>query len=311
MEALWPLALWLGISTVYLVDALILVIMLGPYARPAVRQLGLAAPLLFTFLTLLFTPWGSWAAAFLLAALALHLTAHLAGVRRVANGLVEAPPEMVQRVGELAGRFGAPEPDLVLLDPADRIDPGVMGLRRQALILPRAALALPAAEFEAIIAHELAHVAARDPLKLWLIGFARTLMGWHPAARKLAEGILIEMEMEADRKATAWLGDAESYALTLGRWGLRHATGRPSPFGVALTGTSSQLMLRLKSLLNPSAPPPHLEIPEWIPGGAKARQRREAGDQPARPPSEAKVRLIHLGLSAGYLALFLLLIRLV
>ncbi|MFZ5622767.1 MAG: M56 family metallopeptidase [Pseudomonadota bacterium] len=301
------LLLWLGLSSVYLVDGMLLWAMLGPWASPRVRQGWLAAPLAFAFLTLVFTPWGIWAAAFLAGALALHLAAHQVGVRRVAAGLEPAPPELTERIRRLAARWGAPVPDGIWVDRTDRWDPGVMGLLRQRLILPRSALELPAAEFEAVLAHELAHVAARDPLKLWLTGFARTLLGWHPAARRLADGILLEIELAADRQAATWTGEAESYALTLGRWGLRQA-GRPAPFGVALTGTSSQLLLRLQVLLHPELVPAHLAISAWVPGGRGAMERRARGPKPRR---EGTVRWLHGALSAGYLALFLLLLRLV
>jgi hypothetical protein len=311
MRDLLILALWLGTSTVYLADSAIIATVLGIHTRPAVRQGGLAAPLAFTALTLLATPWAPWTAAFLTAALALHLAAHLVGMGRVAAGLVAAPPALAERVDELARRWGTDRPDRILLDPADSLEPGVMGFWRQSLILPQGALALPEAEFAAVVAHELAHVAARDPLKLWLTGFARTLLGWHPIARKLTDGIALEVEMAADRQATAWLGDTDAYALALGRWGLRRSQGRPSSFGVALTGTSSHLMLRLHALLNPSAPPPHLEIPRWVPGAGRANRNRAAGRTGRRPPTESFVRRFHLVVTAGYLALFLFLIRLV
>jgi hypothetical protein len=311
MQHLWLLLIWLGISTVYLVDSFLITVLMGPFAGPAVRQEWLAAPLAFTLAALLFTPWAPWAAAFLLAALALHLAGHLRGTGRVERLLVPASPEVAGRVDRLAARWGTARPDRVLVDPTDTLEPGVMGLWRQALILPRSVLALEDGGFEAVVAHELAHVAARDPLKLWLARFARALLGWHPTARQMAEGIALEVEMEADRRATAWLGDAESYALTLGRWGLRQANRLASPFGVALTGTSSHLVLRLKSLLNPTAPPPHLEIPRWVPGGPAAWRGREAEPRPQRPLAGVLLRWIHLLLTAGYLALFLLLTRLV
>lgn len=311
MSELWVIAIWAGACTLYLIDSLIITTVMGVFTRPAVRQEWLAAPLLFTFVTLLFTPWALWTGAVLLAALALHLAAHLAGMRRIAAGLLPAPPALAERVVGLARRWSTPMPTAILIDPTDRLEPGVMGLRRQSLLLPQMALSLPPGELEAVIAHELAHVAARDPLKLWLTGFARTMLAWHPIARQLARGLLLEVELEADWRAAAWLGDADAYALTLGRWTLRRAEAGPSRFGVALTGTSSQLMLRLKSLLDPEAPPAHLELPRWVPGGERARRSREERQKPRRPRTERAVRLVHLGYTVGYLISILILIRLV
>lgn len=232
MENLWLFLIWLAVSTIYLADSLLITIMMGGSTRPAVRQEWLAAPLAFTFGALLLTPWAPWAGAFLATALALHLAGHLLGVRQAERVLEPAPAHLVERVGGLAARWGTPVPARVLVDPTDRLEPGVMGLCRQSLLLPAAALE-----------------------------------------------------------------------------GLRREKGSASQFGVALTGTSSHLMLRLKSLLNPSAPPAHLEIPRWVPGGEKARLDREAGTR--RPPAGVLLRCIHVALSAGYLALFLFLIRLV
>lgn len=300
MEKLWPLVIWLGISSVYLLDTYLITVMMGGNARPAVRQEWLAAPLCFTLIALLFTPWAPWVALALASALALHLALHIRAMRRMEAVLRRAPAEWVERVGQLAARWGTPRPDRLLIDPADRLQPAVLGLWRQSLILPRSVLGSQAGEAEAVVAHELAHVAARDPLKLWLLRQTRLLLGWHPVARQMADTLALEVEMEADRKATAWLGDAESYALLLGRWGLRQQSP-VTPFGATLTSTSSHLLLRLKSLLNPTAPPAHLAIPTWVPGGEGRRARRVTG----------ALRWIHLMLSAGYLALFLFLLRLV
>ena len=57
---------------------------------------------------------------------------------------------------------------------------------------------LSAAELEAVLAHEIAHVRRRDPLRLFLLrGLASTLF-WLPAIRRLVEDLADEAEIAAD-----------------------------------------------------------------------------------------------------------------
>jgi Zn-dependent protease with chaperone function len=57
---------------------------------------------------------------------------------------------------------------------------------------------LPEAELEAVLAHEVAHVRRRDPLRLFLLrGLANTLF-WLPAIRRLVEDLADEAEIAAD-----------------------------------------------------------------------------------------------------------------
>ncbi len=57
---------------------------------------------------------------------------------------------------------------------------------------------LSEAELEAVLAHEVAHVRRRDPLRLFLLrGLASTLF-WLPAIRRLVEALADEAEIAAD-----------------------------------------------------------------------------------------------------------------
>ncbi len=57
---------------------------------------------------------------------------------------------------------------------------------------------LPEVELEAVLAHEVAHVRRRDPLRLFLLrGLANTLF-WLPAIRRLVEDLSDEAEIAAD-----------------------------------------------------------------------------------------------------------------
>lgn len=57
---------------------------------------------------------------------------------------------------------------------------------------------IPADELAAVLAHEAAHVARRDPLRLSLLRFLAQLLFWVPALRRIADDVADETEVEAD-----------------------------------------------------------------------------------------------------------------
>ncbi|HEX8361207.1 MAG TPA: M56 family metallopeptidase [Longimicrobium sp.] len=60
---------------------------------------------------------------------------------------------------------------------------------------------LSPAELEALLAHEGAHVARRDPLRLSLLRFLALTLFWLPALRRLADDFADEAEIRADDRA--------------------------------------------------------------------------------------------------------------
>jgi Zn-dependent protease with chaperone function len=60
---------------------------------------------------------------------------------------------------------------------------------------------LTPAELSALLAHEGAHVARRDPLRLSLLRFFACTLFWIPALRRLADDIADEAEVQADDRA--------------------------------------------------------------------------------------------------------------
>lgn len=63
------------------------------------------------------------------------------------------------------------------------------------------ARSLPPAELSALIAHEAAHVARRDPLRLSVFRFLGRTLFWLPALSRLAADMADEAEVEADDRA--------------------------------------------------------------------------------------------------------------
>lgn len=63
------------------------------------------------------------------------------------------------------------------------------------------AKALNAEQLRALLAHEGAHLARRDPLRLSLLRFLALTLFWLPALRRLADDVADEAEIQADDRA--------------------------------------------------------------------------------------------------------------
>ena len=280
---------WVVIVTLSLVDVLLLLALLGRGTAGWLRQTLLASPFAVALVTALMAPWRLWTLGLLAGVVALQAAAHLRWLRRARQTLGPAPAGLTAAVSDLARRWQTPAPSAVALGPAG---PAVIGILRQTLVLPADALELAGPELAAVIAHELAHVRAHDPLKLWLLGVARTALGWHPLTRPVAERLSLEVEIAADRRAANWIGLRE-YALTLGRLGLRQAAVLVGQPAAGLSGHGSDLMLRLKALLGAEDPAPHLAL-------AGRLGRRIA----AKPRRHGVPTVVGLYLMVGYAGLF-------
>lgn len=298
MGALVTLGIWLFVVTLFLADTEITLRFVGRYADPAVRLRWEAVLLVVPVATLLVSPLWLWAAAALtlttLVALALHGVAY----RSLRRRLTTAPADAAERIRSLAESFGLRRPFAILYDPVDQLEPATVGLIRPALVITPSALALPEPDFRAVMAHELAHIARSDPLRLWACGISRALLGWHPLARRAARLFALEVEMAADRQAAAWTGDRRAYALALGRWGLRRHGGAGAMRGVAFAGVSAHIVQRLTYLVDVHGPAPHLEPPLGL-AGAGPRSRWTGS-----------LRWAHLAMGLAYTLLFAVMARL-
>lgn len=297
MADAWLMAAWLFIISLFLLDTHLTLRIISQHLDPAARLGWASVLLLVPIVTLVLSPAGGWAAVAVAGVALLRLAFHIAGCRTMMAGLVPAPADAAARIRRLAAEFGVHRPLTVLFDPSDQMEPATTGLLRPVLITTPSVLALPEAEFRAVIAHELAHVVRRDPLRIWACGVARTLLGWHPLARMAADLFALEVEMAADQQAARWTGDRRRYALALGRWGLRQA-GRAALAGAVLAGASSQLVHRITCLTDEDDPAPHLRAPAWLVVG---RSRR-------RWPG--RLGWYHLPMGAAYTLLYLAVTRL-
>jgi Zn-dependent protease with chaperone function len=172
-------------------------------------------------------------------------------LRRRSPGPAPAPPDPASAAAldaalpPLAARLGLATPPVVFLD---RDAPVLFctGVRRPGIVVSRGALRLlDAGELRAALAHELVHVARRDPAASWGVLVARILMGTNPALRVVARALARDAERLADERAAEACGDR--LALASGLLKLHRATaGRPVRRTLPLAAALSEPLARVR-----------------------------------------------------------------
>jgi Zn-dependent protease with chaperone function len=184
-----------------------------------------------------------------------------------------------RELASLAAAAGVAPPPVVLFH---RETPALFctGVRNPALVVSCGTLALlDRAELRAALAHELSHLARRDPLSSWLVMGARGLMCFNPAFQVVARALARDAEWLADERAAALCGDR--LALASGLLKLHRATaGGPSmprtlPFAGALAEPlarvrSHDIEVRCRRLLDGPAPPVRFVAARVFLAGASA-----------------------------------------
>jgi TonB family protein len=123
--------------------------------------------------------------------------------------------------------------------------PSVIGWIRPAILLPAATvLGLTPQQFEAVLAHELAHILRYDYLVNMLQTIVETLLFYHPAVWWASARIRQERELCCDDLAVDSCGDALCYARALTRLErLRATTPR-----LAMRSAGGSLLYRIQRL---------------------------------------------------------------
>lgn len=104
----------------------------------------------------------------------------------------------------------------------------VTGVRAPALVVSRGTIRLlDAEELRAAVAHEVSHLAGRDPLTSWLLMAGRALMCLNPAFQVVSRAISHDAERRADDRAARLGGDRLALASALLE--LHRATSAPAP----------------------------------------------------------------------------------
>jgi beta-lactamase regulating signal transducer with metallopeptidase domain len=127
----------------------------------------------------------------------------------------------------------------------------VVGHRRPHIVAARSVLAACSEEeFAAVLAHEAAHVRARDNLKLLVVASAPDILAWLPSGAELTRRWRSAAEFEADERAVgAEPGRRLALAAALVKVA-RLALPVPAPALSLLTG-AEEVAVRVRQLLSP------------------------------------------------------------
>ena len=179
-------------------------------------------------------------------------------LRRV--GLSPVPASVAQSLNDLARQLGLRR--TVGIAQSVRVGvPMAVGYLRPLILLPGCVLTgLTAAQLEALLAHELAHIRRHD----WLVNafqlLVETVFFYHPAVWWLSRQIRQERENCCDDLAVTLVGDRG----TVGRMLLALEELRERPAGLALAGTGGDLLSRVRRVVAKGRQPEPASR-EWLP----------------------------------------------
>jgi beta-lactamase regulating signal transducer with metallopeptidase domain len=163
-----------------------------------------------------------------------------------------APETWQNSLAELAQRLRVSRP-VRLCESAIAEVPAVIGWLRPVILVPVGTLTgLNAAQIEAVLAHELAHIRRHDYLVNLLQTAVETLLFYHPGVWWVSRRIRVEREHCCDDLAVVACGDVVLYARALTALeGLRSTAAPP----LALAADGGSLLGRVRRLLGVTAGP--------------------------------------------------------
>lgn len=141
----------------------------------------------------------------------------------------------------------------VRLSASERLGvPVAFGLLRPEICVPeRSLVELDPAQRDAMLAHELAHLVRRDPLRLLLARVLEGVFFFQPLNRLARRRLFEEVEFRCDALAVRWTGQGLSLAACLtqvAEW-LRARPTSTGPMTTAMAKHSSALVRRIERLL--------------------------------------------------------------
>ena len=159
----------------------------------------------------------------------------------------------VEAAGEIADRLGLARRRVQLREAAGFGGPVAFGILRPTVLLPRGfATQHEELELKVLLAHELAHLAARDPLWLAISDVLTGLLWWHPAVWWARRRLRATSEAAADEASSLIPGGRIALAEALVAFGHK-LTAETSPAGFGVGGLESELAGRVTRLLSAPA----------------------------------------------------------
>ncbi|SHI60282.1 BlaR1 peptidase M56 [Hymenobacter daecheongensis DSM 21074] len=192
-----------------------------------------------------------------LLAMTLRLLGGLAYVQRLRHYRVQPlAAHWSERLAVLAAKAGLKK-SITLLESALVKAPLVAGHLKPVILLPLGTvLGLAPAQLEAILAHELAHIARRDYLMNILQSVAEILFFYHPAAWFITACLRTERENCCDDEATAICGDPLTLARALAALAEMGHDVMPVPqLALSAVGPDGSLLGRIRRLVQRRAAP--------------------------------------------------------
>lgn len=122
-------------------------------------------------------------------------------------------PQLFALLMPLVQKVNIPLPQVYLLPPGRGVQIFVCGTLRSRLVLAPALLsALPPAELQAVLAHEVAHLVRHDHVFSWMTVLLRSLMFYNPVLYFLTKRLKQEREKAADTFASKLTGQPRALA---------------------------------------------------------------------------------------------------
>lgn len=179
----------------------------------------------------------------------LQLLAGLYGIHRLRHTVCREPdPHWQQYVKQLAEKMGITQA-VRLVESGSVNVPMIIGYLKPLILMPAGLImALPPAELEAILMHELAHIRRRDYLLNLLQEIMEILFFFNPAVWWISSLIKIEREHCCDDIVVATVGNSKDYIRALVSCGAYHPPAKG--IAVALNGNKNHLLDRVKRLLS-------------------------------------------------------------
>lgn len=178
------------------------------------------------------------------------------GVRRGLSAW-RATRALLRRSQPLPARQSADGTDVAVINIKEPLV-GVVGSLRQRIVAARCvATACDGEEFRQVLAHEAAHMHARDNLKLLVLVTMPDALAWLPTGRALTEHWRAATELEADERASG--SDPRkrvalaSALLKVARLSLASGRPRQAVRAAGAVGAAGGIEQRVRRLLAPAA----------------------------------------------------------
>lgn len=181
------------------------------------------------------------------AAFGLRLGLGIAWTARVRRTGRSPEPYVEARARSIARRMGLRRGFRLVVSRRVEV-PTVVGWRGPVVLVPGPLIErLTDSEIDALLAHELGHVARSDGLLALVQSIAETVLFHHPAAWWLGRVARVEREHRCDDDALETCGDLPTYVRALAEL----ETMRPAVTRVGLAATGGSLVDRVRRLVGP------------------------------------------------------------